>query len=487
MVLTASDVRCYLARSGVSTLQKYLFHSTRKKNIAELLAFGLTIKSELPDLARDSGFVEYLEKFKVLKVISLADVWSTPASYHWNSMMREFLKVVIHHAAIPDILSCYLKFLEQSFEQGLRVHLNDFGRFVLAAFFNARLPVRLNTTVFLKLPNMLPGTGIAFLPDGLDDTPITEIALSALDQKTIAALAGLQKAGGSCPVILEGESGKVFKVIACKIPIWDGPCGKTELDSFEPCLNLPYVEAYPRVQSVVQSKRFFETLKRALHHLARHDPGVVDEISFITASITPMSTDGIDAEMCSGSASYIFGACFLSVTDEPMFMAEMLLHEFCHNKLRLLEDFVRLVVPESPVAAKYYSPWRDDPRPLDGIQHGLFVFGRIARFWLSVWNNPETSARDRALAQQRVGTLLYQLQYASVELTSHAVFTDYGRAFLDEVNSWIHDLEMKTQAWNYHDIRPLFSGVVKDKSLKTMPIIEALPRHRSCWESSYRS
>src|SRR5205085_12386498 len=110
------------------------------------------------------------------------------------------------------------------------------------------------------------------------------------------------------------------------------------IDAFEPCLTLPYVEAYPRCQSPTQSRRFLSIMESAMNRLAKYDPELVEEISLLTSSVTPMDAAAADAEMCSGTSSAIFGACFLSLTDEPLYLAEMLLHEFCHNKLRLFEE-----------------------------------------------------------------------------------------------------------------------------------------------------
>jgi HEXXH motif-containing protein len=198
-----------------------------------------------------------------------------------------------------------------------------------------------------------------------------------------------------------------------------------------------------------------------------------------------MDAAGEDAEMCSGTSSAIFGACFLSITDEPLYLAEMLLHEFCHNKLRLFEDFFGLLLPEASKIPQYYSPWRDDPRPLEGIQHGLFVFGSIAYFWLSICRNVGASEYQMALARRRVATLVCQLKYASEEFSLHATLTEHGQTFLNEMNDWIGDLDVQIEGWDLQDMLPVFSGVMSDKSLREVPVGEALFRHRSNWDCSY--
>jgi HEXXH motif-containing protein len=81
----------------------------------------------------------------------------------------------------------------------------------------------------------------------------------------------------------------------------------------------------------------------------------------------------------SASASDAFGCTALARPRDPAEFAETLLHEFQHSTLHALHDLVPLHRDDG--AARYYAPWREDPRPLAGLLHGTFAFAAVADFW----------------------------------------------------------------------------------------------------------
>lgn len=60
-------------------------------------------------------------------------------------------------------------------------------------------------------------------------------------------------------------------------------------------------------------------------------------------------------------------------------VAESLLHEAMHLKLTLLEQETEMV--QSGSQGLYYSPWRDENRPVRGVLHGMFVFTAVREFY----------------------------------------------------------------------------------------------------------
>lgn len=63
-------------------------------------------------------------------------------------------------------------------------------------------------------------------------------------------------------------------------------------------------------------------------------------------------------------------------------VAESLLHEAMHLKLTLIEQEVILVQPNSQ--SLFYSPWRDELRPVRGVLHGIFVFVAVREFYQQI-------------------------------------------------------------------------------------------------------
>jgi HEXXH motif-containing protein len=60
-------------------------------------------------------------------------------------------------------------------------------------------------------------------------------------------------------------------------------------------------------------------------------------------------------------------------------VAESILHEAMHLKLSLIERMVPITKPFTGNC--YFSPWREEGRPAQGIVHGLFVFRAILEFF----------------------------------------------------------------------------------------------------------
>lgn len=58
-------------------------------------------------------------------------------------------------------------------------------------------------------------------------------------------------------------------------------------------------------------------------------------------------------------------------------VAEAIVHEAMHLQLSLIERVVPLVNPANRI---YFSPWRHQYRPLDGLLHAIYIFNVIDRF-----------------------------------------------------------------------------------------------------------
>jgi HEXXH motif-containing protein len=445
-----------------------LVREKAQSNLTELIAYSAVLESHLPNQAHSSGFLEYFEHTKHLKAGPVRDVFCTPQGYFWNAITRTLLDVKLHGTTCPPLLNQFLEAFGGDLERAVDAHLHDFGRFALAAAAKAGKPVTFNHPVRLKGPSALPGTGIALMPAIAG----TEFEIRELNIDPTRAeespLNSMQPWPG---------------VTALRMPRWTGPRRDIVVDGWDPMFNLSWVERYPRLHLPEACEKFTATLSTALQCVDRYEPGLLESISLMIDSITPMDTSESGAEMCSGTFSPMFGGCFLSNTPEPMFIAEMLIHEFCHTRLRLAQERISLFESDNPGEAAFYSPWRDDPRPLDAIAHGLFVFAKIARFWLNVHSCGSESPHTRTLALRRLGTLLYQLRYAFDEFTRHARLSAYGAVFAKVIETWIDELESALKPEQCDGLAPFFSGVIRDASLRQKPIREALPQHRANWKS----
>lgn len=82
---------------------------------------------------------------------------------------------------------------------------------------------------------------------------------------------------------------------------------------------------------------------------------------------------------CSGTRREAFGALLSSVPATPVAFAATLVHELQHTKLAALSEMVEL--HRAGPAARYFAPWRPDPRPYDGLFQGAYSHLALADFF----------------------------------------------------------------------------------------------------------
>jgi HEXXH motif-containing protein len=89
-------------------------------------------------------------------------------------------------------------------------------------------------------------------------------------------------------------------------------------------------------------------------------------------------------------------------------VAEAILHETMHLHLTLLETVVDLVLPGS--TALYYSPWREENRPVRGVLHGLFVFRAVQAFYQALIEEADYASDLTEFASERISAITQELQ-----------------------------------------------------------------------------
>ncbi|MEU0966630.1 HEXXH motif-containing putative peptide modification protein [Streptomyces sp. NPDC005917] len=82
---------------------------------------------------------------------------------------------------------------------------------------------------------------------------------------------------------------------------------------------------------------------------------------------------------CSGTRPEAFGALFSTPPVTPVAFAATLVHELQHAKLVALSEMVEL--HRAGTAARYFAPWRPDPRPYDGLLQGAYSHLALADFF----------------------------------------------------------------------------------------------------------
>ncbi|QQQ74374.1 hypothetical protein IOD16_24715 [Saccharothrix sp. 6-C] len=158
---------------------------------------------------------------------------------------------------------------------------------------------------------------------------------------------------------------------------------------------------------------------------ARH-PGAAEELSAGLSTVVPLDAR---RDVFAASSSAAFGAIAMSPKRSATEFGEALVHELQHSKVNALLDLVDLHTSDG--AAAHYAPWRDDPRPLDGLLHGIYAFVSVVEFW-----HTQRGLAPAALARRAEFTLAHrarQVGHAVDGVRSSVELTDLGREFVAAV------------------------------------------------------
>ncbi|MGB7711357.1 MAG: HEXXH motif-containing putative peptide modification protein [Microcoleus sp.] len=165
---------------------------------------------------------------------------------------------------------------------------------------------------------------------------------------------------------------------------------------------------------------------------------LASEIVMGVQSLVPVHSHAIDVHR-SQTFREIPGLLILSWMSDTSVIVEALVHEYHHHKLNALLNLDPIIVEGSPEEI-YYSPWRDDPRPLSGILQGIYVFQAVLEFWHKILKTDIPVLQEKRL-QQKVYSAKKQLLTALKVLTTNAVFSLIGQALIEAIEENIDRVE----------------------------------------------
>jgi HEXXH motif-containing protein len=211
--------------------------------------------------------------------------------------------------------------------------------------------------------------------------------------------------------------------------------------------------------------RWQALLDEAWSLLTQAHPGYAQGIAAGLRSIVPLRTlrPGRGTTATSPDS---FGACVMSEPADAATLAVGLVHEFQHAKLGALMDLVPLHSADR--AARYYAPWRDDPRPLGGLLHGTYAFLAVTDFWRV--QRTVTPPQEARFAHFEFARWREQTLHAVRTLQSSDELTDLGArlvaAIEDRLRRWAVQVPAESAAaardaiadhqvsWRSRNLRP---------------------------------
>jgi uncharacterized protein len=112
--------------------------------------------------------------------------------------------------------------------------------------------------------------------------------------------------------------------------------------------------------------------------IRRELPAYAPGLAAGLATIVPLAPAPPGREV-SSTARQAFGSVAIALPDGPDVLALLLIHEFQHAKLGAVLDVFDLY--DESDDRLYHAPWREDPRPLEGLLQGTYAHVAVVDYW----------------------------------------------------------------------------------------------------------
>ena len=292
----------------------------------------------------------------------------------------------------------------RSVEALLAAHLREFKRLALGAAFLSGRPLAFRTPLEVALPTAVPGAAASLVGRGRVEV------LGHADGRLETSQGWVSPV--PCPRARVGEFELPLQPHGYAVPGlgWMPTAGKT--DHAYQASQVPLVEAGLRL--VAQHvPRMFRQMRAVLRWIALNPMSEYTGTNYVSFSELP-------------------GAFAFRAVPNPYSAAEACIHEFHHNRLFALEGEEALLTAAPgarDVDAIYYSPWRDEPRPIRGLLHAVYVTLAQTELWLSVFADPDTPEDVRHFATDQLVRHPLMIEIGLRQLDRFAPFTTAGRRF----------------------------------------------------------
>jgi len=249
--------------------------------------------------------------------------------------------------------------------------------------------------------------------------------------------------------------------------------------------NFPGREELTRVSERATEVLLEQThvIEKAMDYIGRVDPSINQYFQEFPNYFVPLI--GPEGALPSSSNSSVDAMFWYSTTNQPLLMAEMIIHEYSHQRLFRLQDTDPLLNPKIHGSGwdrcEIYSPWRDDPRPINGVLHGFIVFTEAAKFWMELINQVELQHEEIDISQRRMTMLALQLNHAQKSLAS-ITYTTLGLSILKAYTQVLEGSILPyIQKHKLGNLKPFFMEYHDQEQPYGLSIAEVVEQHKYQW------
>jgi HEXXH motif-containing protein len=147
-------------------------------------------------------------------------------------------------------------------------------------------------------------------------------------------------------------------------------------------VNLPLEEGYEALTEAEADWTAWEGLLGRVAALLTAQASAESLVRELVHGVVPLRPSYTDSHL-SSSFRELPGVVSLVFSNE-LDVAEALVHEADHQRFYIQTAVESVWEADQTELAVYRSPWRPDPRPLDGLLAGASAFATVANFWACV-------------------------------------------------------------------------------------------------------
>ena len=195
----------------------------------------------------------------------------------------------------------------------------------------------------------------------------------------------------------------------------------------------PFLDRYGAARSTLSGddvRAWQRLLARAWMVLTRDHRPLAAVIAGTVRTLVPLPKPS-PTRSAGSTDTTAFGALALSLPADPLALAEALVHESHHAVLGAIMDVTPMLADGSDFLA--YAPWRDDPRPVRTLLHGIYTHYVMMDFWRG--QRGTGSAAERLRGQVEFGRWRSVTAQAADLLAASTALTDAGQAFLAAIRA----------------------------------------------------
>ncbi|MDS0137280.1 HEXXH motif domain-containing protein [Amycolatopsis sp. CM201R] len=196
------------------------------------------------------------------------------------------------------------------------------------------------------------------------------------------------------------------------------------LDDVDPYRGL-YEPIPPRRLTHMEVEAWRTVVDGAWQLLTTHLPVAAETLPVGLESVVP--APAVAFRLPSASTGEAFGSAIAAYSEDPEQLAAALVHESHHIQLGGIQHLATLHTDDR--RERLYAPWRDDPRPIGGVLHGIYAFFGVAAFWRAM----SAAEPDYALAAFEFVLWRTATWRTLCEIYDDESLTPTGRRFLDGV------------------------------------------------------